>query len=604
MLIKSLKFPVIWLVVLLGAILLSETPAIQRLEFQLYDAQLAYLRANFPKQTTVKVALIGIDEATVSALEAPLALWQPELGIVIDAAQTAGAQVIGFDIALPDRSFDAFLGRKHDQPLLQAMVRAAKGDSKMPVVFGRTLKHDGTLRGVNRRFQAILGADGFGLVQQVQELDGVVRRYVDDAYFDQLGLYPLVGQMARRIGQTTASGWIDYSIGEAISYVPMVQVLQWQRAWANNGDQQARARLVEQFSGKVVFFGGVLAFEDRHFQPVILADWDNNNPYAPGVLIHMQAFRSLASGGLVQNLPVALMVLLFALAAGFVFVGERPVYGLLAALMFSVLVLIGSTLLFTQGYRLPMAPLVLTAMFGWLLKSLINAVSNLQEKQRLRSAFSGYVSPAILKDILSGGIRPELGGESRDICVLFADIIGFTSFSESNKAEEVLTMINRYFDRVTPVVHDCGGTLDKYMGDGLMAFFGAPQDLASPACLGFEAACKMHQALEQLNLELDAEQSPRINIGIGLSFGPAVVGHVGARSRFEYSAIGDSVNVAARVEGLTRKLHCKVIVTGTVYDALPEQEREQLFELGEQALKGHTPVALYGWGRLEEIASA
>ena len=160
-------------------------------------------------------------------------------------------------------------------------------------------------------------------------------------------------------------------------------------------------------------------------------------------------------------------------------------------------------------------------------------------------------------------------------------------------------MINRYFDRVTPVVHECGGTLDKYMGDGLMAFFGAPQNLPNPARSGFEAACKMHAALEKFNLELDDEGLPRVNIGIGLSYGVAVVGHVGAQSRFEYSAIGDAVNVAARVEGMTRKLACKVIVTGEVLDELPETEKEELFELGEQPLKGHTPVALYGWGRVE-----
>jgi len=263
-------------------------------------------------------------------------------------------------------------------------------------------------------------------------------------------------------------------------------------------------------------------------------------------------------------------------------------------------VVVGSTLLFQQGYRLPMAPLVLTAVFAWLLKSVMNAISNLQEKQRLRNAFSGYVSPGILKDILVGGISPELGGESRQICVLFADILGFTTFSESRTAEEVLTMINRYFDRVTPVVHDCDGTLDKYMGDGLMAFFGAPQDLPNPALSGFTAACKMHEALEVLNQELDAEGLPPIRIGIGLSFGAAVVGHVGAQSRFEYSAIGDAVNVAARVEGTTRKLNCKVIVTGEVLRALPAEEQGALTALGEQPLKGHTPVALYGWGQLLE----
>ena len=274
------------------------------------------------------MALIGIDEKTVKALDAPLTLWQPELGAIIDAAATAGARVIGFDIVLPDRSYDAFLDRKQDQPLLQAMVRARQ---HLPVIFGRTLKGDGTLREINRRFQAVLGKDGFGMVQQVQELDGVVRRYVDDAFITDLGLYPLVGQMARRTGTSADGGWIDFSIGGPISYVSMLQVLEWQQAWASQADEEARAELVEHFGGKAVFLGGVLPFEDRHFQPLALADWDNSNPYAPGVLVHMQAFRSVASGGLVQDVSFAVMAVLFALAAGYIFVGERPVYGMFAA---------------------------------------------------------------------------------------------------------------------------------------------------------------------------------------------------------------------------------------------------------------------------------
>ncbi len=562
---------------------------LERLELQIYDLQLQFLRAQHAEAPlpAAPVALVGIDEATVEAIPAPLSLWHEPLAELITGISQSDASVLAFDLVLPDRSYDSFLQRDNDRKLLLALAQAKRND--LHVIFGRTLAADGALHPVFGKFQALLRKEGFGVVQQTQEQDAVVRRFVNASIEDELGLPTLVGQIARSLGLPVTDGWIDFTVGEQIDYVSMLDVLEWQRA----GNV---AKLKEAFSGKVVFVGGVLPFDDRHLQPVVLSAWEEN-PYAPGVLIHMQSYRSLAADRMIEPVPAWLYLLALAIATTFLFAGNRQLLWLGALALFALAVVFASSMAFESGWRVPMVPLILVATLAWLYKTFVDSVSNLFEKQRMRDAFGGYVSPQILNEIMDGSISPELGGASRKICLMFADICGFTTLSESMDASNVLSLLNRYFDAVTPAIHDHGGTLDKYMGDGIMAFFGAPQDLENPAQAGFDAAREMHAALAVLNEQLEREGKAPIAIGVGLGLGDVVVGHVGARSRFEYSAIGDTVNVTARVEGLTRGLEADIVLTEQVYLELFAADQEQMVDCGVQNIKGHTPVRVYAWSR-------
>ncbi|MEM6935145.1 MAG: adenylate/guanylate cyclase domain-containing protein [Pseudomonadota bacterium] len=569
--------------------LVSVTPFVKRLDLQVFDIQQRFVRQYVPQPgASPEVALIGIDEGTVQAIDAPMALWHQQLAQVITAMASAKAAVLGFDLVLPERSFDEFLGRANDQPLMQAILGARRAG--VPVVFGRTLSASGRLYDVLPKFKAVLGKDGFGMVLQVQEMDAVVRRYYDDRYEDALGLRTLVGQMARQTGVTVRNGWIDYAVGDPIGYVPMSQVIQWQAA----GDVDA---LRQAFEGKAVFVGGVLPFEDRHTQPLVLANWEANR-YAPGVLIHMQAYRSLASDRILSGVGGVWYASTLLVMALLVLLRDRPLTALIVLGVAVLAAAAGSTVAYLEGWRLSAVPMVVTALAAWLAGAVRDAWSNLRDKQRMRSAFGGYVSPQILNEILEGNLSPELGGESREICLLFCDLIGFTTLSETNDAEYVLTLLNRYFDRVTPAIHTFDGTLDKYMGDGIMAFFGAPKPHINAAQAGFDAARMMLNELDKFNVELAAEGIPPIQAGIGLGLGKAIVGHVGAQSRFEYSAIGDAVNVSARIEGLTRHLNCRIALSENVANQLGVEDQQELEPFGPQQIKGHTAIKVFGWGEL------
>jgi class 3 adenylate cyclase len=215
------------------------------------------------------------------------------------------------------------------------------------------------------------------------------------------------------------------------------------------------------------------------------------------------------------------------------------------------------------------------------------------ERRRLRSLFSGYVSPPVMASILDGKLSVHRGGELRRVCVLFSDIRSFTRRSEEQAPEEVISLLNRYFDHMVDCIHDRGGTVDKFIGDGLMAFFGAPNGLGSPASIAMDCAVAMLSRLAQLNGELEREGIDPIRIGIGLHVGEVIVGHVGSAGRHEYTAIGDTVNVAARLEGLCKQVNRPIVVSGEV---TAELDRDYpLDPLGLQKIRGHSPLPVFAY---------
>jgi adenylate cyclase len=173
--------------------------------------------------------------------------------------------------------------------------------------------------------------------------------------------------------------------------------------------------------------------------------------------------------------------------------------------------------------------------------------------------FSRFVNPHVVKQLIErGGI--EGAGQTREVTLLFSDIRGFTTLSETRKPEEVVALLNRYFSLQVDVVFRHGGSLDKFIGDCIMALWGAPLDDPEHARHAVACALDMADTLQAFKRELGAEQSD-FDVGIGLHSGPAVVGLIGSDKRREYTAIGDSVNLASRIEGLTKDAKRRILVS-------------------------------------------
>ncbi|HZE88360.1 MAG TPA: adenylate/guanylate cyclase domain-containing protein, partial [Verrucomicrobiae bacterium] len=196
---------------------------------------------------------------------------------------------------------------------------------------------------------------------------------------------------------------------------------------------------------------------------------------------------------------------------------------------------------------------------GDLAASFNEMVKGLEEKDRVRSLLGKVVSPEIAHRLLSAGV--ELGGEEREVTILFADVRNFTPLAESRSPQEVVSILNAYLTRMSRVVEENGGVVDKYVGDALMALFGAPIAHEDDPARAVSAALGMARALGELNAELRRDGLPALEIGIGVNTAEVVVGNMGSTTRLNYTAIGDGVNLASRLEGLTKVYGVPILVS-------------------------------------------
>lgn len=229
---------------------------------------------------------------------------------------------------------------------------------------------------------------------------------------------------------------------------------------------------------------------------------------------------------------------------------------------------------------------------GALTSAFNEMAESIGEKELIKDAFSRYVSRQVADIILNDPDKyiSTLRGERKKITILFADIRGFTSISERNAPEEVVALLNDYLSEMTDVIFDYNGTLDKFLGDGLMAVFGAPIRMENCTLAAVKAAMDMRSRLADFNIAREVTGGEAIRVGIGINFGDAVVGNVGSRERMDYTVIGDAVNIAQRIQSYSQE--GQIILTKSAYDAV--KDKVTASPLGEYQLKGKAQsVSIY-----------
>jgi len=293
-----------------------------------------------------------------------------------------------------------------------------------------------------------------------------------------------------------------------------------------------------------------------------------------GVEVHAQIIEQILSGTFLRRPPwmtVAeiLFVLLLGIVLIVVLVRFGAVWGGVTALGIVLILVFGSWQVFARAQFLT-APLMPVAIF--VLVYLSGAIASYLraegERRRVRNAFSHYMSPVLVERLANNPAQLKLGGEVRDMSILFSDIRGFTGFAERlhDSPEELTFVINRFFTAMTDRILECDGTIDKYMGDAVMAFWNAPlpdPDHPRHAC---RAALSMARGVIKLNTRLAVAAQAKgrtlepIRIGVGINTGTCVVGNLGSDHRFSYSVIGDTVNIAARLEGQTKTYGVPILI--------------------------------------------
>ena len=213
-------------------------------------------------------------------------------------------------------------------------------------------------------------------------------------------------------------------------------------------------------------------------------------------------------------------------------------------------------------------------------------------KRAMREAFRNYFSPQVLDSILRDHTKIKLGGEPKEMTILFADIRSFTTLTETLSAKELTDLLGEYFTEMTEEIRKTDGVVDKFIGDAIMAFWGAPVDQSDQADRALQSAIGMIKVLKTLNEKWATRGYPKIDIGIGINTGVVTVGNMGSVQRFDYTVIGDDVNVASRLESLNKEFLSNIILSGATHNRLLNQV--PLEPLGEIIVKGKTlPVKIY-----------
>jgi adenylate cyclase len=325
-----------------------------------------------------------------------------------------------------------------------------------------------------------------------------------------------------------------------------------------------------------------------------MADDEKNTPMGQmyGVEMHANALNTILTRNFLVPVPpwVPLLVLLAAiLLVSFLSSRVSTLLSLLVTFLLVALGLVGTYLLFDQSSVIyPYTSFFTGVLLTFLLVIVYRALTEEREKRKVRNVFSKYVSPDVVTELLAH--PPELGGVDKELTVLFSDIRGFTSLSEGMTPQELVNHLNEYLTAMTDIIHQYKGTLDKYVGDEIMCFWGAPLEQENHAVLASKCALKMIEVLGEMNARWP--ENRQIRIGIGLNSGIMTVGNMGSQGRMNYTLMGDNVNLGARLEGTNKEYLTSIIISENTFHYLGD--RAVVRELDNIRVKGkNRPVLIY-----------
>jgi len=365
----------------------------------------------------------------------------------------------------------------------------------------------------------------------------------------------------------------------------------------------------QTFAGKLVLIGtSATGLFDVKSTPV--------EPVMPGVELHAQALENILSKTSLKRPGYAIGAeLCLAVLVSLAFIILVPILGAITVAMLGAAITAGVSglawYMFTQqGVLLDVVYPLVAGLAVFATMVFVNYIREEAQRRQIRSAFSQYISPDLVEQLAQEPDRLVLGGETRELTILFSDVRGFTSISESYKSnpQALTSLLNRLLTPLSHAVLESGGTIDKYMGDAIMAFWNAPLDNRSHAVNACAAALRMMENLDRVNAErkVECEQAGDpyvpLRIGVGINTGDCVVGNMGSDMRFDYSVLGDAVNLASRLEGQSENFGVPIILGSSTADLV--HDRFAVLELDLLRVKGKTEpervYSLIGPGELKD----
>jgi adenylate cyclase len=609
-------------------------PIVQTIELKTYDLRVAATAR--PAAPAGNISLVWIDNDSIRRMDPLVGRWPwPRLvhAAVIDYLSAAGAKVIGYDILFTERDMRKFMvgdtewtGEESDAALVEStknagnVVHVAEASSEELADPSRALAENLDAAALNVKipspgcmqarpllrppFPALAQASrGIGHTLFILDPDGPMRR-----------LAPVVQVGDRTIpsfalATTMAAGaTVDVKAGEDAGQC--AALVPWRGPAENPNGQPtftsysfydvfyAQQQIIEGqkpgidpalFKDRIVIVGGSGEGLKETF----------TTPFPRGAIngpeVHANVIDGLLSGRSIVAAPrwtgAALAAVLALLVAGIGYRANAWITGAAAAVIVSALAWF-SLAQFSGGTWIQVTVPTMAVVLAFVGDLAWKYVVEGREKRQVKKLFSRYVSKDVYDQLVADPSLAALGGARRTMTVLFSDVRGFTAMSEKGTPEEVVGQLNEYFSRMVQVVFDHNGTVDKFVGDMVMALFGAPLDDADHAEHAVQTALAMTQALNELNARWQAEGRPTLDIGIGINTGDMVAGNIGSDTIMSYTVIGDAVNLGARLESLNKDYGTRVIISDATRSRLKGQY--DIHPLGDVVVKGKSkPVAIF-----------
>jgi adenylate cyclase len=560
-------------VVLLGGLSLQAANLLSRLEYSTVDQRFSVRGDKGPPRNIV---LVAIDDKTFT--QPPKPQWpfvRTYHAKVIDNLVKAGAKVIAYDVQFTEDS-----GNRKADTALEKSVRDA--GPKRVVLATTEVRPDGTTEIFNSpdKLKQSLAVPSFSAYPP--DSDGALRRLPYDQSgligFDLAAAQLYAGHPIKK--PPGHSAWINYpgppGTVHTLSFVDV----------KNNRFPASAVR------GKIVVVGSTSkVLQDYH------ATSTTGTELMAGPEIHVQGIETALEGFPLHTIPGwvnTLLLILVALAAPVagLRLGMWPAVGIGAAAVGALLV--GAQIAFDAGGAIVTVIYALIAGITSILATAgIHGLTVAFEREQARDAFARFVPESVVDQVLRDAEGVRLGGVRRAATVMFSDLRGFTSFSETLEPEQVIESLNYYLTEMSEAILDHGGTLVAYMGDGIMAVFGAPLQQDDHADRALEAARDMLSRMGKFNSYLKEKglNEGGFKMGIGLNSGPVMSGNVGSERRLEYTALGDTTNTAARLEGMTKGTPHQLFISDTTRTMLTRPV-DDLIQVGEAEVRGRVAKVL------------
>ncbi|ABO51592.1 putative Chase2 sensor protein [Desulforamulus reducens MI-1] len=596
----KLLIPIILLIVIELAITMG---IFSRPEMDIYDAWFRFKGRQNPGN---QIVIVAIDESSINRI-GPLA-WPRSVHAEL-LERLREAKVVGFDMV-----FDSLSNPAEDQ----AFAEAIKKHGRVVLASTFSFMKDDTDQVEQRLLtpqQNFLSAGlaGLGFANTPTDPDQVVRRItlVDINTFDIP--FPSFGLAVALVAEGIDPRNITLSKDHLLVGKKMIPIDSANRALANFWGPRETFKTIGYadvlegrvptsfFKDKIVLIGDTTAMgHDELSTPYTTTNMVLSGALpTPGVEIHASAVNSFILNGWFRQVPPYvnfIFLVLAGLTTSIMVSGGGPWKGLVGTLFLVTLSMGIVFALWQSHWWLNLAAPVTLIFLTYAVTTATEFLQAEMARRKTKAIFSRYLSPDVVNELIQNNDSLSLGGKRQDLTIMFCDIRGFTAYSEGKPPEEVVNRLNEYLTAITRVVFNHGGMLDKYLGDGLMAIFGAPifyEDHIERAIL---AAVEIQEAIEMLNQKWAEQGAPPLNVGVGINSGSVLVGNVGSPERMDYTVIGEDVNLASRVEGLTKNFGALIVISERSVQQLPDTcgLKSSLRFLGQAEVKGFShPVGVY-----------